>query len=341
MEPIDFRSDTVTLPSPEMHEAMAKAALGDDVYGEDPTVNALQERAAELLGKEAALYVPTGTMGNLLAVMTHCQPGDELICGKRTHTYSAEGGGPARLCGVSTWTVSQDRGRLDPAEVAGGIHPDNEHLPRTSLLIVEQPHGGWVMPLDNMKAVISIAREHGLKVHMDGARLFNAATALGIPASELASHVDSVMFCVSKGLAAPVGSLLVGSAEFIKRAHRNRKAVGGGMRQAGVIAAAGIIALEEMVERLAEDHTNARTLAEGLASFPQIRVDLESVQSNIVYFELHDERVSPAEFAQELRERGVLVGSPYGPRMRAVAHYGVEGSDIEEALEAVRVVLAP
>jgi threonine aldolase len=337
MEPIDFRSDTVTLPSPEMREAMAAAALGDDVYGEDPTVKALEARAAELLGKEAALYVPTGTMGNLLAVMTHCQPGDELICGKRTHTYASEGGGPARLCGVSVWTVAQDRGRLDPAEVAAGIHPDNEHLPRTSLLIVEQPHGGWVMPMDNFKAVISIAREHGLKVHMDGARVFNAATALGVPASELASQVDTVMFCVSKGLAAPVGSMLVGSAEFIKRAHRNRKAVGGGMRQAGVIAAGGLYALNNLIGRLAEDHANAKRLAAGLRKIGWT-VDREDVETNIFMVE------SPAglegrEAAAGLKERGVLVSSPYvGRRMRLVTHYGIEEADIDRALEAFAAV---
>jgi threonine aldolase len=339
MEPIDFRSDTVTLPSPEMREAMAAAALGDDVYGEDPTVKALEARAAELLGKEAALYVPTGTMGNLLAVMTHCQPGDELICGKRTHTYAAEGGGPARLCGVSTWTVSQDRGRLDPAEVAAGIHPDNEHLPRTSLLIVEQPHGGWVMPLDNMKAVISIAREHGLKVHMDGARVFNAATALGIPASELASHVDTVMFCISKGLAAPVGSMLVGSKEFIKRAHRNRKAVGGGMRQAGVIAAAGLLALQHGVARLADDHANARLLAEGLEATGRLTADPSRVETNIVIAELARDGDDAGALARELAAVGVLTAALDWRRLRFVTSSEVDEAGVRAALSAAGPVL--
>lgn len=337
MEPIDFRSDTVTLPSPGMQEAMAAAALGDDVYGEDPTVKALEARAAELLGKEAALYVPTGTMGNLLAVMTHCRAGDELICGRRTHTYSAEGGGPSRFCGVSVWPVSQERGRLDPAEVAGGIHPDDPHFPRTSLLIVEQPHGGWVMPLDNFKAVIAIAREHDLAVHMDGARVFNAALALGLPASELASHVDSVMFCISKGLGAPVGSMLVGTADFIKRARRNRKAVGGGMRQAGVIASAGLYALNHQLDRLAEDHANAKRLAAGLRQIGWT-VDRDEVETNIFMVD-SPEGLEGREAAAGLKERGVLVSSPYtGRRMRLVTHYGIEESHIDQALEAFAAV---
>ena len=336
MEPIDFRSDTVTLPSPEMREAMAVAALGDDVYGEDPTVRALEARAAELLGKEAALYVPTGTMGNLLAVMTHCRAGDELICGQRTHTYAAEGGGPARLCGVSAWTVSQHRGRLDPAEVAAGIHPDDSHYPRTALLIVEQPHGGWPMPLDNFKTVIALAREHNLAVHMDGARLFNAALALGVSASELAGHVDSVMFCLSKGLAAPVGSMLVGSTDFIKLARRNRKAVGGGMRQVGVIAAGGLFALDHMVERLADDHANARRLAAGLRTLGW-GIDRDEVETNIFFVDA-PASLEGREVAAGLKERGVLVSGGYGRRMRLVTHYGIEQADIDRALEAFAAV---
>lgn len=330
---IDLRSDTVTLPSPEMRQAIMEAQLGDDVYGEDPTVQALEARAAEMLGKEAALYVPTGTMGNLLAVLTHCRAGDELICGRATHTYSAEGGGSARLGGVSTWTVSQDRGRLDVTEVAAAIHPDDAHYARTALLIVEQPHGGWVMPIDDLAAVTAVARKGGLAVHMDGARLFNAATALGVPASTLAAYADSVMFCVSKGLAAPVGSILAGSADFIKLARRNRKAVGGGMRQVGVIAAGGLYALNHMVDRLADDHANARHLAAGLRDLGW-KIDRDEVETNIFFCE-PPANVDPRSASAQLAERGILVSSPYaGRRMRLVTHYGIAESDIERALAA-------
>lgn len=330
---IDFRSDTVTLPSPEMRQAIHEAALGDDVYGEDPTVLALEARAAELLGKEAAVYVPTGTMGNLLAVMTHCRSGDEMICGRSTHTYSAEGGGAARFVGVTTCTVSQVRGRLDPAEVALAIRPDDPHNARSALLIVEQPHGGWVMPLDELDAVTAVARDRGLAVHMDGARLFNASVALGIPASEIAARADSVMFCVSKGLGAPVGSMLVGSADFIKGARRNRKAVGGSMRQVGVIAAGGLYGLNYMIDRLAEDHANARQLAAGLRDLGWW-IDREEVETNI-FFVRTPEGVDGRAVAAALKEQGIIVNSPYGGRnMRLVTHYGIEESDIERALAA-------
>ena len=334
MEPIiDLRSDTVTLPSPEMRQAIMEAALGDDVYGEDPTVAALEARAAELLGKEAALYVPTGTMGNLLAVLTHCRAGDELICGRATHTYSAEGGGSARLGGVSTWTVSQERGRLNPAEVAAAIHPDDSHYARSALLIVEQPHGGWVMPIDDLGAVTAVARERGLAVHMDGARLFNAAIALGVPAKVLAGYADSVMFCVSKGLAAPVGSILAGSADFIKVARRNRKAVGGGMRQVGIVAAGGLYALDHMIDRLADDHANAKHLAAGLRDLGWT-IDRDEVETNIFFCE-PPAGVAPRRVSAQLSERGILVSSPYaGRRMRLVTHYGIEEADIERALAA-------
>ncbi len=334
---IDFRSDTVTLPSPEMRQAMAVAALGDDVYGEDPTVLALEARAAELVGKEAALFVPTGTMGNLLAVMTHCRAGDEMICGRGTHTYASEGGGAARLAGVTTWTVSQTRGRLDPAEIAAGIHPDDPHYARSALLIVEQPHGGYVMPLADLAAATVPARAHGLAVHMDGARLFNAAVALGVPATAIAAYADSAMFCVSKGLAAPVGSVLVGSAEFIKGARRNRKAVGGGMRQAGVVAAGGLHALDHMVERLAEDHDNARHLAAGLRDLGWT-IDRAEVETNMFFVE-PPAGIEGRAVAAALKAEGILMSSPYaGRRMRLVTHYGIEEADIERALAAFAAV---
>lgn len=331
-QPIDLRSDTVTLPSPAMREAMQQAELGDDVYGEDPTVNALEQRAAELLGKEAALFVPTGTMGNLLAVLTHCRAGDELICGRGTHTYAAEGGGSARLGGVSTWTISQERGRLKPEEVAAAIHPDDSHYARTRLLIVEQPHGGWVMPLADLAAVTAVARQHGLAVHMDGARVFNAATALGVPVQQIADYADSVMFCLSKGLAAPIGSMLVGSQDFIKLARRNRKAVGGGMRQVGVVAAAGLYALDHMVERLAEDHANAKHLAAGLRDLGWT-IDRDEVETNIFFCEV-PAGVDRQAFSKTMAGQGILVSSPYSGRMRLVTHYGITEAEIERALAA-------
>ncbi|MBV9358098.1 MAG: low-specificity L-threonine aldolase [Chloroflexi bacterium] len=340
MPPIDLRSDTVTLPSPAMRAAMAAAELGDDVYGEDPTVNALEARAATLLGKQDALFVPSGTMGNLCAVLTHTRPGDEIIMGRRTHTYASEAGGAARLAGVSTWTITQERGRLDPAEVLAGIHPDDPHYPRSSLLIVEQPSGGWVMPLDLLDQVTGAARSHGLAVHMDGARLFNAATALGVAPSEIAGYADSVMFCVSKGLAAPVGSLLVGSRAFIHGARRARKVVGGAMRQAGVLAAAGLYALEHNVERLADDHANALRLADGLRELGWT-IDRDVVQTNIFWAQPPDD-VDLAMLGVRLRAEDVLVTSPYSGRaFRLVTHYGIEGEDIDRALAAFAALTVP
>ena len=332
--PIDLRSDTVTLPSPEMRAAMAAAELGDDVYGEDPTVNELEARAADRLGKDSALFVGSGTMGNLLAVMAHTRPGDELICGQRTHTYVAEAGGAARLAGVSTWPIAHERGRLRPADVAAAIHPpDDPHYPRTALLIVEEPHAGWVMPLDDLAAVTATARERHLAVHMDGARLFNAAVALDVPAAEIARHADTVMFCISNGLGAPVGSLLVGPRDVVARARRHRKVVGGAMRQAGVLAAAGLFALDHMVDRLADDHANARALADGLRQLGW-RIDRDTVDTNIFFVE------PPAGLELQaavrgLAQDGVLANSPYSGRvMRLVTHYGIEAADVERALTA-------
>jgi threonine aldolase len=336
MKTIDFRSDTVTLPPPEMREAMHTAALGDDVYGEDPTINAFEARAAAILGKEAAVYVSSGTMGNLIATMTYTRPGDEVICGRMMHTFRAEGGGAARIAGVSSWTVPQERATVNPADIVAGIHPDDPHYPRTALVWVEQPHSGWVMPLDNLAAVAAVAREHGLPVHMDGARIFNAATALGVPASTIAGHVDSVMFCISKGLSAPVGSVLVGSSDFIKRARRNRKVLGGAMRQAGVIAAAGLYALDNMIERLAEDHANARRLAAGLRDLGW-RTDREAPETNIFFVEA-PAGLAPREASAALREQDILVSSPYTGPMRLVTHYGIDDADITRALDAFAAV---
>ncbi len=334
MNTIDLRSDTVTLPSTEMRAAMTAAELGDDVYGEDPTVNAFEARAAAVLGKEAAVFVPSGTMGNLLATLAHTRPGDEVICGRFAHTYTAEAGGAARLAGVSTWTVPQERASVAPQDIEAGIHPaDNPHYPRTALVWVEQPSRGWTIPLDTLAAVSEVAHRHGLPVHMDGARIFNAATALGVPAADIARHVDSVMFCVSKGLAAPIGSVLVGSAAFISQARRARKVVGGGMRQAGVLAAAGLYALEHMVGRLAHDHEHARRLAEGLRELGW-QIDRETVEMNIFWVE-PPPGLAVADIAQRLAEQGVLISSPYaGDSTRLVTHYGIESEDVERARDA-------
>ena len=346
MRTIDLRSDTVTLPTPEMRRAIADAALGDDVYGEDPTINRLEALAAERTGKEAALLVASGTMGNLCALLVHCARGEEVIVGDESHIYHYEAGGPSVLGGVVLHPVYTDPGGELPLQaLAAAIRdPMDEHEALTRLICLENTHnrcGGVVLTPRYMAAVRALAREHGLLVHLDGARLFNAAVALGVDARELTRHVDSVQFCLSKGLAAPVGSILAGEASFIARARRARKLVGGGMRQAGIIAAAGIIALEQMVERLAEDHANARTLAEGLATFPQIDIDLKTVQSDIVIFRLRDTspHLAVDSFARALSERGLLVGPIGRGYIRAVTHYGIGGGDIEEALEIVRAVL--
>jgi threonine aldolase len=332
--PIDLRSDTVTLPSSAMRAAMAAAEVGDDVYREDPTVAALEERAAELLGKDAAVFVPSGTMGNLIATLTHTRPGDEVICGRLAHTYTAEAGGSARLAGVSTWTVPQTGASLAPEDVAAGIHPtDDPHYPHTGLVWVEQPSGGWTMPLDNLAAVTDVAHAHGLPVHMDGARVFNAAIALDVPAQEIARHVDSVMFCISKGLGAPVGSVLVGSTPFVAAARRGRKVVGGAMRQVGILAAAGVYALDHMVDRLAEDHRNAQALADGLRARGWW-IDRERVETNIFFVE-PPRGVDVGQMASTLAQHAVIVSPPHSGRvMRLATHYGIEAADIDRALDA-------
>jgi threonine aldolase len=342
--PIDLRSDTVTLPSPDMRRAMADAELGDDVYGEDPTVNRLERMAAERTGKQAAVFVSSGTMGNLCAVLAHCGRGDEALLGDECHIYNYEAGGGSALGGVVYHVIPTNRdGTLPLDKLAGAVRNSyDSHQASTRLVCLENTHnrcGGVVVPPSYMAEVKAFADSRGLAVHLDGARVFNAAVALGQDVKVITQHVDSVTFCLSKGLAAPVGSLLCGSEAFIARARRVRKMVGGGMRQAGVLAAAGIVALEQMVDRLAEDHANARTLAEGLASFPQLKVDLDTVQTDIVYFDIVDERLDAVAFSGALRERGVLIGGAGERRARAVTHYGISAGDIEEALEAVRGVL--
>jgi len=343
MRIVDLRSDTVTLPSPEMREAMYRAEVGDDVYGEDPTVNRLQEMAAERMGKEAALFVASGTMGNLVSMLTHCGRGDEVIMGDVAHTFLFEAGGISVLGGVHTRTVRNlPDGTMDPAEIKAAIRSDNVHHPRSRLLCLENTHnrcGGAPLSVEQTAAMCRVARDNGLAVHLDGARIFNAAVALGVEPAELARKVDSVMFCLSKGLSAPIGSLICGSADFIREARRNRKIVGGGMRQAGIIAAAGVVALERMVDRLAEDHANAHYLATGLADIPGIEIAPEDVRTNIVIFGLAPAVMPTEEFQQRLDDAGVKILAIGERSFRAVTHYGIEKDDIAHALHEVKQLL--
>ena len=330
---IDLRSDTVTLPSPAMRQAIATAELGDDVYGEDPTVNKLEALAADMLGKEAALFVTSGTQSNLLGVMSHCGRGDEYIAGQTAHIYRAEAGGAAVLGSIQPQPIEFEAdGALDLAKVEAAIKPDNNHYARTRLLCLENTQAGKVLPLDYLAKANSLARARDLAIHLDGARVFNAAVKLGVDVREISRHVDTVSFCLSKGLAAPVGSLLCGPGELIKTARRLRKMVGGGMRQAGILAAAGIVALTEMVERLQDDHDNARRLAEGLAGIPGFSFDMNTVQTNMVFFSLAEPLVG--KFKPFMADKGIIIGDGPYP-IRAVTHYGIEAADIDYVLQAV------
>ena len=337
---IDLRSDTVTLPTPAMREAMYRAEVGDDVYGEDPTVNRLEAMAAERLGQEAGLLLVSGTMANLVALLTHCGRGDEVILGAAAHIFLFEAGGSAALGGIHHATIpNQPDGTLLLQDIEAAIRGDNIHYPRTKLVCLENTHnrcGGAVLSAEYTDAVCAMAHGRGIKVHIDGARIFNAAVALGVDPADLSRNADSIGFCLSKGLSAPVGSVLCGSKAFIQEARRWRKAVGGGMRQAGILAAAGIVALDEMIDRMAEDHENARLLAEGIARVPGLSVDLESIQTDIVIFEVDPQRMSAAELAQALLDRSVQVGAISSSRIRAVTHYGIERADVEAALSAIQ-----
>jgi len=343
MHIIDLRSDTFTRPTPAMRRAMYEAEVGDDVFGEDPTVNRLEALAAERMGKEAGLFVASGTMGNLVSLLAHCGRGDEAIVGDQAHTYIYEQGGMAALGGIQPRVVrNQPDGTLDLAEVAAAIRGENIHFPISRLVAVENTHnrcGGAPLTPAYMAALGALAREHGLRVHVDGARIFNAAVALGVDARALVADADSVSFCLSKGLGAPVGSVVCGEREFVARARRARKVVGGGMRQAGVIAAAGIVALEQMVDRLAEDHANAETLAAGLAELPGVEVPAVLARTNILYFNVAREDIDAATLAARVAEQGVRVLDLDPRRVRAVTNYHVTAADIQIALKAFRAVL--
>jgi threonine aldolase len=337
---VELRSDTFTLPTESMRAAMAAAEVGDDVWDEDPTIHRLQERAAEMVGKEASLFVPSGTMGNLCALLSHTQAGEEVILEGDSHIFHSEVAGASVVGGLQLRPLESEDGRLQPEQVRRAVREPDIHQPRTGLLCLENTHnrkGGTCLSPSQTVALSSIAHEAGFPVHLDGARVFNAAVALGVDARELTAPVDSVMFCLSKGLSAPVGSMLAGSKDFIERARRMRKMLGGGMRQAGVLAAAGLCALNEMVDRLAEDHANARRLAEGLLGVPGVDIDLLRVETNMVFGDCHPPLTATA-FIDRCREVGVLLDQASLYRWRMVTHRGVSEEDVDYAIEAVRRV---
>lgn len=329
---IDLRSDTVTKPTAAMLEAMAKAEVGDDVYGEDPTINRLQEKCADLFGKQAALFVVSGSMGNLVSLLAHCQRGDEIIVGKCNHIFLWEQGGAASLGGIHTSTIDNSKdGTLPLAEIESAIRFDDPHCPISRLVCIENTQDGRVLSKDYTESVGAFCRDKNLSLHLDGARIFNAATALKLNVKSLTAPVDSVQMCFSKGLSAPVGSIVVGSKEFIRKAHRARKLVGGSMRQAGVLAAACIVALDTMVERLQEDHDHARLLADGLKNIAEL--EIEPVYTNMVFFKKKDGDVT--NLMQTLRESGLLANNVDKYRVRLVTHYGLEKDDIKKAVDII------
>lgn len=341
--PIDLRSDTVTRPTTAMRAAMAAAEVGDDVFGDDPTVLRLEARVAEMLGKEAALYVPSGTMSNQLGLRVHCQPGDEFLCEANCHILCYEQGAYAQLFGLAAQAVDGDHGVLQVEQLMGRIRPANDHCVRTRLVCLENTHNrgaGRIQPYDSVAEICGWAAESGLARHLDGARLFNAVVATGIPAAEWASHFDTVSVCFSKGLGAPVGSALSGPGDLIRQARRHRKALGGGMRQAGIIAAGALYALEHHIDRLADDHANARILADAIRSAPGLRLDPEIVDTNIVIFEVDAELGTAAAFCARLRDEGVWMNATAPQRVRAVTHLNVSRKQIAHAAAVLQEIAA-
>ncbi len=342
MEWIDLRSDTVTQPTKEMRKAMANAEVGDDVYGEDPTVRLLEEISAEKLGKEAAIFLPSGTMGNLIALLTHCRRGDEVILGNKSHIFLDEAGGMAVLGGIHPYPLPNLRdGRVEMAAISGAIRPDDEHCPISRLICLENTHnycGGSPIPLEYCREVGRLARKNHLLLHLDGARIFNAAVALGADPKQLSAPADSISFCLSKGLCAPAGSVLCGREDFIRQARRTRKLLGGGMRQIGILAAAGIIGLRSMTARLEEDHARARRLADALVGMPGVKMDYYPPATNMIFFRLTNRaRVGSEELALELKKRGILIFPD--ARIRLVTHYWVDDSAIEGVIAAFNEIL--
>ena len=340
-EVIDLRSDTVTLPTEEMLEAIRHAELGDDVFGEDPTVNRLEEMAAAKMGKEAALLVTSGTQANLVSLMSNTRRGELVILEAEAHMYWYEVGGISAIAGLLPWPIKSPLGALDPKDVEAAIRPKNIHFPEPTLICVENTHnrhGGAIITPDQIRAISDVAKAHGLRLYMDGARIFNATVALKVDVQEFTRHVDNLMFCLSKGLSCPVGSVVVGTREFIDKAREIRKVLGGGMRQAGIIAAPGIIALEKMIDRLEEDHMNARRLAEGIAKIEGISVDLDCVQTNMVLFDVGGLGVADELFLSKLKENGVLALTNAKNKVRMVTHRGIEKEHIEKAITAIEKV---
>jgi len=338
IEKIDLRSDTVTLPTEEMLEAIRHAELGDDVYGEDPTVKKLEEMAAEKMGKEAALLVTSGTQANLVSLMNNAKRGELVFLEAQSHIYWYEGGGISAIAGLLPWLIKGHWGAINPEDIEAAIRPKNIHFPVPSLICIENTHnryGGTILTPDQMRAISEVAKRHDLKFYMDGARIFNAAVASKVNVKEFTKHVDNLMFCLSKSLSCPVGSVVVGTQQFIENARKTRKVLGGGMRQAGIIAAAGIVALEKMIDRLEEDHKNARRLAEGIAKVNGIKVDLAAVQTNMVRFDMSDLGASDELFVLKLRENGVLVSTMGKNSIRMVTHRGIGKVHIEKAINAI------
>lgn len=341
MDLINLRSDTQTLPTAAMLDAMRNAPLGDDVFGEDPTVAKLESMAAKMLGKEAAMLVISGTMGNLVSLMAHANPGDEVIVDPEAHIFYYEGGSMSAVAGLMPMPVPSCDGMLDPDKVAAAIRKPNIHFPIPRLLCLENTHnrsGGRVVPLDLHKRLCVVAKEHGLAVHLDGARIFNASIAAGVPASAYAEDVDSVMFCLSKGLSCPLGSVVVGSAQFIERTRRCRKRIGGGMRQAGIIAAAGIVALETMIDRLADDHATAKALAQGLSDVPGFNIDLDKVETNMVYVDHSGTGLSTEDMLSRLKSVSILASGSPPNRIRFVTNRHHDMATIEEAVRRIRTL---
>jgi threonine aldolase len=343
MKSVDLRSDTVTLPSEAMREAMANAPVGDDVFKEDPSVNNLQEMAAERVGKEAALFVTSGTMANLVCLLSHAERGDEIYLGDLSHIFLNEAGGSSALGGLHPRTIrNNEDGTLNPEDIEAAVRPDNVHYPHSSLLCLENTHNQcWGSPLSlaYLENIFELTGRLGLKTHLDGARIFNAALSEDVAVSQLTRGFDSVSFCLSKGLGAPVGSVICGSRPFIQRATRIRKQLGGGMRQAGIIAAGGIYALDHMVERLAEDHAMARRLAQGIDSIEGIETQLQRIRTNILFFDLVDKRLSSAQLLERAAEKGVLFLKMGNRRFRMVTHYGLTMEDIDRAVAALQEVM--
>lgn len=340
---IDLRSDTVTRPTAGMRAAMHTAEVGDDVFHEDPTVERLQERVAAMLGKEAALFVPSGTMSNQICVKAHTQPGDELLCESSCHVYVYEAGGPAILSGVTCRPIDGDFGILDLSQLEDKIRPINEHLVKTRLVCLENTHnrgGGRIYPLEKIKAISTWARKNGLAMHLDGARLWNAIVVTGIPANEWAKHFDSVSVCFSKGLGAPLGSALVSSKEFVQRARSIRKLFGGGMRQVGIVAAGALYALDHHIDRLAEDHRNAKVMAQGIAETPGLQLEPPEVETNLIWFKVDPEVGKAADVTATLKKRGILVHAAGPQTIRACTHLDVSAAQAERVAETLRQVVA-